>query len=119
MVMVLANLHRHPYKISAMKPSDALRSNREAMYNPPHPGEVLREYLPLGMSVTEVALRIGVPQRAVSKLFNGRAGVSAEMSYRLSTALRTSAEFWMGLQQAFDLWQVRQADLPKVRRLAA
>ena len=89
------------------------------MHNPPHPGEVLREYLPLNMSVTEVALRIGVSRQAFSKLLNGRAGVSAEMAYRLSAALRTSAEFWMSLQQAFDLWQVRQAGLPKVQRLAA
>jgi antitoxin HigA-1 len=89
------------------------------MHNPPHPGEVLREYLPAAMSVTEVALRIGVSRQAFSKLLNGRAGVSAEMACRLSAALRTSAEFWMNLQQAFDLWQVRQAGLPKVERLAA
>ena len=89
------------------------------MHNPPHPGEVLREYLPEDMSVTEIALRIGVSRQAFSKLLNGRAGVSAEMAYRLSSALRTNAEFWMNLQQAFDLWQVRQAGLPKVERLAA
>lgn len=90
-----------------------------AMHNPPHPGEVLREYLPAEMSVTEVALRLGVSRQAFSKLLNGKAGVSAEMACRLAAALRTSAEFWMNLQQSFDLWQVRQAGLPKVERLAA
>lgn len=89
------------------------------MHNPPHPGEVLREYLPPDMSVTEAALKIGVSRQAFSKLLNGRAGVSAEMAWRLSAALRTSAEFWMNLQQAYDLWQVRQTGLPKVARLAA
>lgn len=89
------------------------------MHNPPHPGEVLREYLPTDMSVTEVALRIGVSRQAFSKLLNGKAGVSAEMAFRLAAALQTSAEFWLGLQQAFDLWQVRQSGLPKVQRLAA
>jgi antitoxin HigA-1 len=89
------------------------------MHNPPHPGEILREYLPANMSITEVALRIGVSRQAFSKLLNGKAGISAEMAFRLSAALRTSAEFWMTLQQAFDLWQVRQSGLPKVERLAA
>lgn len=89
------------------------------MHNPPHPGEVLREYLPEDMSVTEVALRIGVPRQAFSKLLNGKAGMSAEMAFRLAAALQTSAEFWPSLQQAFDLWHVRQTGLPKVQRLAA
>lgn len=89
------------------------------MHNPPHPGEVLREYLPVEMSVTEVAMRIGVSRQAFSKLLNGKAGVSAEMACRLAAALQTSAEFWLSLQQAFDLWQIRQTGLPKVQRLTA
>jgi len=47
-----------------------------AMHNPPHPSEVLREYLPVDMSVTEVAIRIGVSRQAFSKLLNSKAGVS-------------------------------------------
>jgi len=58
------------------------------------------------VSVTEVALRFGVSRQAFSKFLNGKAGVSAEMA------------FWLSLQQAFDLWQVRQTGLPKVQRLA-
>jgi addiction module HigA family antidote len=88
------------------------------MHNPPHPGEVLREYLPVDMSVTEAALRLGVSRQAFSKLLNGKAGVSAEMACRLAAALQTSAEFWLSLQQAFDLWQIRQSGLPTVQRLA-
>nr|WP_296273598.1 HigA family addiction module antitoxin [Rhodoferax sp.] len=65
-----------------------------------------------------VALRIGVSRQAFSKLLNGKAGVSAEMAFRLAAARQTSAEFWLGLQQAFDLWQVRQSGPPKVQRLA-
>lgn len=78
----------------------------------------MREYLPVDMSVTEVAMRIGVSRQAFSKLLNGKAGVSAEMACRLATALQTSAEFWLSLQQAYDLWQLRQTGLPKVKRLA-
>jgi antitoxin HigA-1 len=89
------------------------------MHNPPAPGEVLREYLPEGMSVTEAALRLGVSRQALSNVLNGKAGVSAEMACRLSAALGTSAEMWLSLQQAFDLWLVRQRGAPKVERLAA
>lgn len=89
------------------------------MHNPPHPGEVLREYLPEGLSVTEAALKLGVSRQAFSNLLNGKAGVSAEMACRLSAALNTSAEMWLTLQQAFDLWVVRQEGSPKVQRLVA
>jgi addiction module HigA family antidote len=49
-----------------------------------------------------VALRIGVSRQAFSKLLNGKAGVSAEMAFRLAAARQTSAELWLGLQQAFE-----------------
>lgn len=71
------------------------------------------------MSATEVALRLGVSRKAFSKHLNGKAGVNAEMACRLAAALQTSAEFWLSLQQTFDLWQVRQTGLPKVQCLAA
>ena len=57
------------------------------------PSDVLRESLPVNMSVTEVALRIGVSRQAFFKLLNGKAGVSAEMAFRLAASLQTSAEF--------------------------
>jgi addiction module HigA family antidote len=89
------------------------------MYNPAHPGEVLREYLPEDMTVTDAARRLGVTRQAFSALFNGRAGVSAEMALRLSQALNTSAEMWLSMQLAYDLWQAKQKPRPKVSRIAA
>ena len=89
------------------------------MYNPAHPGEVLREYLPEGMTVTNAARRLGVTRQAFSALLNGRAGVSAEMALRLSQALGTSAEMWLSMQVAYDLWQAKQKRRPKVNRIAA
>ena len=50
------------------------------MHNPPHPGEVLREYLPEAMTLIEVATRLGVTRQAMSVVLNGQAGVSAEMA---------------------------------------
>ena len=87
-----------------------------SMHNPAHPGQVLREYLPQGLGVSEAAKRLGVTRQALSALLNGRAGVSASMALRLEAALGTSAEMWLGMQTSFDLWQARKRP-PKVRRL--
>ncbi len=89
------------------------------MHNPAHPGEVLREYLPEDMTVVEAARCLGVSRQSLSALLNRRAGVSAEMALRLSQALGTSAEMWVSMQAAYDLWEVRQKPRPKVRRIAA
>lgn len=77
------------------------------MYNPPHPGEVLREYL-AETSVTEAAQRLGVTRTALSRILNGKAGISADMAVRLSILLNTSSQFWLGMQSSYDLWQAEQ-----------
>ena len=87
------------------------------MHNPAHPGEVLREYLPTTMGVTESAKRLGVTRQALSALLNGRAGVSAEMALRLEAALGTTAEMWVEMQAGYDLWLARQQRQPKVMRI--
>ncbi len=89
------------------------------MHNPAHPGEVLREYLPEGMSVTEAATHLGVSRQTLSSVLNGRAGISADMALRLAEALSTSAEMWLAMQTAHDLWHARQQPRPKVSKLAA
>ena len=89
------------------------------MHNPAHPGEVLREFLPEGLAVTEAARRLGVTRQALSAVLNGRAGVSAEMALRLEAALGTTAEMRMQMQAGHDLWKARQRPKPKVSRLAA
>jgi addiction module HigA family antidote len=55
----------------------------------------------------------------LSAIINGRAGISAEMAMRLSRALGTSPDLWLGMQMQYDLWQVQQKPLPKVQKLAA
>jgi antitoxin HigA-1 len=57
-----------------------------------------------------------VTRQALSALINGRAGFSASMTLRLEAALGTNAEFWLGMQTNYDLWQVRKRP-PKVKRL--
>jgi len=81
------------------------------MHNPPHPGEVLREFCiePLGLSVTDAAEGLGVSRKTLSSILNGRAGISPEMAIRLSKAFDTTAESWLNQQQQFDLWQAMQS----------
>jgi addiction module HigA family antidote len=92
------------------------------MYNPPHPGIVLRELClqPLGLSVTAAAKALGVSRKSLSEVLNGRAGISPEMAIRLSLAFGTSADSWLNQQVQYDLWKARRKRRKfRVRRLAA
>ncbi|WP_407659803.1 HigA family addiction module antitoxin [Marinicella gelatinilytica] len=90
------------------------------MYNPPHPGEVIKElYLePLELSVTAAAKALGVSRKTLSAIINGHAGISPEMAIRLSIAFNTSAESWVNQQAQYELWQAEQnRDKLKVEKL--
>lgn len=92
------------------------------MFNPPHPGEHVREdcLLPLGLSVTAAARILGVTRQALNNLVNGKNGISPEMALRLAKAFGGSPEVWLGMQMAYDLAQVRRRekkiDVRRVRR---
>lgn len=87
------------------------------MYNPPHPGEILREYIEeTNKTITEVAQGIGINRKNLSLILNGHAGISAEMAIRLGAAFGTTPEFWINLQKQYDLWQAQQkVDVSNVR----
>ena len=87
------------------------------MHDPPHPGEVLREWIPEGMTVTAAAEQLGVSRVMLSKILNGRAGISADMALRLSAWLGTTPEIWLDMQSARDLWEAEQKPLPAVAPL--
>lgn len=80
------------------------------MYNPPHPGEIIKELClePLGLTVTRAAEALGVSRKTLSAILNGRAGITPEMAIRLSLAFDTSAENWLNQQVQYDLWLARQ-----------
>ena len=75
------------------------------MFNPPHPGETLREdVLPaLGLTVTDAAAQLGVTRAALSRVLNGRAAISPEMALRI--------EGWLGVEHggSADAWMVERA----------
>lgn len=83
------------------------------MHNPPHPAEVIRDdILPeLGLSVTEAAKQLGVNRVTLSRLLNGKSGISADMALRLHAWLgkdSPSPESWLHQQADYDLWQASQ-----------
>ena len=92
------------------------------MHNPPHPGEIIRDFCiePLSLTVTEAAKALGVTRKTFSLLLNGRSGISPEMALRLSRVFGRSPEGWLKLQIQYDLWVKRQnVDLEKLKRFEA
>lgn len=93
------------------------------MHNPPHPGETLREdVLPaLGLTVTDAADALGVTRVALSRVLNGRAGVSPEMALRLERWLGIEnggrAEVWLRMQAAHDLAAAEKSARPLLKKI--
>jgi len=91
-----------------------------AIYDPPHPGEFIRElYIePTGLSIRKVAEALRVSPSTLNRLLNGQSAISSEMALRLSITLGRSPESWLAMQGQYDLWQVRQKiNLDAVRKI--
>lgn len=92
-----------------------------SMYNPPHPGEFIREvYLePLGISYRIVAAKLKVAPSTFNRLIKGQSNMSSEMALRLSKTLGRSPESWLIMQNNYNLWQAKQKiNLDEVEKLA-
>jgi addiction module HigA family antidote len=72
---------------------------------PIHPGEILRlDWLePMGITPYRAAMDMGVPPNRLSAILAGNRSITADTAMRLARYFTTSAEFWLGLQLAFDL----------------
>jgi addiction module HigA family antidote len=99
------------------------------MYNPPHPGEFIREvYLePFGISYRIVAAKLKVAPSTFNRLINGQSNISSEMALRLSKTLGRSPESWLIMQNNYNLWhakkrfsleRVEKLNLPKNKQFA-
>ena len=92
------------------------------MYKPLHPGLTLKEdILPaLELTVTQASRQLGVTRATLSRVIHGKAGISPEMALRIEAWLSEkhggSSNAWLFLQAAYDLWQIRQSGLPKVKQ---
>jgi addiction module HigA family antidote len=87
------------------------------MFNPPHPGEVLREFLPDDMTIEEVARRLAISRVQLSRILNGRSAISADMAIRIGLLTNTTPESWLSGQMKWDLWRAAQKPVPDVEPL--
>ncbi|MEZ5690705.1 MAG: HigA family addiction module antitoxin [Rickettsiales bacterium] len=88
-------------------------------YNPPHPGEILWELdmRPSGLTIKEVADRLGVDRKTVSRIVNGHTGISPEMAILLGRAFNTSPELWINMQRNYDLWHAGRRIKKKISNI--
>jgi addiction module HigA family antidote len=85
----------------------------------PHPGEILKETVfdALDLSVTDAASRLAISRVTLSRVLNGKAGISPDLALRLEKAGASTARFWINLQANYDLWRAMQQKPPRVRSL--
>ncbi|MYZ50041.1 HigA family addiction module antitoxin [Propylenella binzhouense] len=87
------------------------------MKNPSHPGEILRDALDeLGVSVTDAARHLAVNRVTLSRILNGKAGISADLAVRLEEAGISTARLWLAVQANWDLAEARRHEQPPVKR---
>jgi len=86
-----------------------------AMYDPAHPGELiretiegLREEIGKNLTIEEVAKGLKTTRKTLSAIINGKQSVTPEMALKLAKAFNTSPEFWMHAQESYDLAQARK-----------
>lgn len=70
-----------------------------------HPGEVLQEefLIPLEISAYRLSKDVGIPQTRISEIVKGNRRITADTALRLSKYFGTTAKFWLGLQDDFDI----------------
>ena len=86
------------------------------MYNPPHPGRILKEALEnVPTTVTDFAAHLGISRVTLSRVLNCRAGITAEMSIRIGEAFGQSPDIWFKMQNAHDFWKASRAKRKKIR----
>lgn len=86
------------------------------MFNPAHPGELIRETIDgiieetgKKLSIEEVAQGLGTTRKTLSAIINGKQGVSPEMAIKLATAFsNTTPEFWLQVQDNYNLFNAKK-----------
>ena len=80
------------------------------MFNPPHPGETLKElYMKdYNLTVAKLALMLGISRKHLSNIVNCKVPVSTEVALKLAKCFNTSPEIWLREQLAYDLWHAKQ-----------
>ena len=84
---------------------------RKMIRRPTHPGNIIKEdYLvPLSITIKDMADTLGISRKTLSKIINERGAITPDMALRLSRAFDTISDFWLNLQQNYDLWYAETA----------
>lgn len=83
-----------------------------------HPGEILSDELEeLGLSAAELARQLDVPPNRISQILAGKRAITADTALRLAHWFGTSAQLWIGLQNAYDLFLAEQAAADEIAKL--
>jgi addiction module HigA family antidote len=86
-----------------------------------HPGEMLREEFlkPLKISVNALSIAIGVPTSRIHEIIKERRGISADTALRLSLYFGNSAQFWLNLQNTYDIFMLQDEHAEEFKRIPA
>ncbi|MEO6923136.1 MAG: HigA family addiction module antitoxin [Bryocella sp.] len=88
------------------------------MYDPCHPGEILRDHMGASITVAALAKHLGMTRANLSMILNGRMGISATVALKLASAFpKTSPRLWLDLQSQYDLAQARRRKRAKIAPL--
>jgi len=90
-----------------------------SMFNPPHPGETLREdVLPaLNLKIAGLARHLGYGREHLSRVLHGHAPISPDLAVRLERAGIGRAKTWLAVQAGYDVWQAERREHPAIERL--
>jgi addiction module HigA family antidote len=89
-------------------------------FTPIHPGEVLQDELEeVGLTQSALAKHIGVLPKTINEICRGKRGISAEMAMKLSKALGGSPQFWLNLQNNWELSQLNETSFQSIKPIAA
>lgn len=89
-------------------------------FTPVHPGEVLQDEIEeTGLTQTALANHIGVLPKTINEICRGKRGISVEMAMKLAKALGGSPQFWLNLQNNWELSQMDETDFEGIKLIAA
>ncbi|MEL6605808.1 MAG: HigA family addiction module antitoxin [Cyanobacteria bacterium J06614_10] len=92
----------------------------EQTLTPIHPGAVLQDELEeIGLSQTDLAKHVNVLPKTINEICRGKRGISASMAMKLSRALGASPQFWLNLQNNWELSQIDASDYEDIKPVAA
>jgi addiction module HigA family antidote len=89
-------------------------------YTPVHPGEVLQDELEeVNLTQSALAKHIGVLPKTINEICRGKRGISAEMAMKLSKALGGNPQFWLNLQNNWEISELDKAAFKNIQHIAA